>query len=516
MNDLESYGRLVARYQGLVFGVAFHLLGNVEDARDVAQDVFIRAFTRLSQVRDEGKIGSWLRQITVNECRAHLAKKRPALPLSESHASDDRLGLVEDRVLLSRALGAIDETSRLTVILFYLHAYSLKEIGSFLDEPVTTIKSRLRNARMKLRKEMEDVLDRNLGPESLPEDFAERVTRLIKAAQAGDALTIRALLEEDPDLLSAREEPGSHTALHVAAASGNAAVVELLLSYGADPNALDTSDNANPLHYAAERGWLDCVKLLVEAGADVNWDRNVHERGPLGWAVIFGTVQREVADYLMAHGARLDIFSATALGDIEGVRRIVSENPEALLQRMSDCERRLSPVEFATSHKQPEIARLLVDLGAEVGLNEAAALGMTSHMEMEGDIDYALKAAVQAGQLATTRILIEKGGDPNFAPQGTSLIFDSIAANDEPMTRLLLDLGADLEFKDDHWKSSALGWEVFFGRVEGVRLALKLGAKIGPNFVELAEEGMKGALKRFSSGQPKDYQLVHEILMNNK
>lgn len=515
----RNYGELIKRYQSLVFGVAFHMLGNVEDARDVAQDVFIRAFTRLDQVRDPARMGAWLRQIAVNECRAWTGRRRPSAPLPEDAQTTDSIRQTDNRLLLEAALRAIDETSRLTVILFYLHAYSLKEIGSFLDEPVTTIKSRLRNARAKLRREMEEILERNLGRDPLPEDFAERVTRLIAAVEASDEPTIRALLDDEPRLLNPEEAPGRHTPLHIASAGGRASVVELLLAYGADPNALDVGDNASPLHYAAERGWLDCVKLLVEAGTDVNWSQNVHERGPLGWAVIFGTVQWEVANYLLAHGARHDLFSAIGMGDIDAVRAIVQADPTALQQRMSRCEEHWTPIEFATSYKQFEIARLLVDLGTVPNLSESAALGMTDRVTelLAGnpELEPALWATVKAGQVETARLLLQAGTNPNAAPQGTSLLFDAIGGNDAAMAKLLIEFGADIEYKDSHWNSPPLGWQVFYGRAEASQLAIDLGATVTANLLELAESGERGELRRWSSGTPEDFRRVHQILSDH-
>jgi RNA polymerase sigma factor (sigma-70 family) len=517
--DIHAYGHLVERYQKLVFGVAFHSLGNAEDARDVAQDVFIRAFLRLAQLRDFSRIGSWLRQITVNECRAWTGRKRFVEELRDDAIAVDPIAKAEDRLLVSRALDAIDEPSRLSVILFYLHAYSLREIGSFLDEPVTTIKSRLRNARAKLRTRMEEILENNLSQESPSGDFAEKVTRMIEAANAGDATTILSLLQDDPQLLSAREVPGNHTPLHIAAASGDAAVVELLLAHGADPNAIDESDNASPLHYAAERGWLECVKLLVEAGANVNWDKTVHEASPLGWAVIFEPMQLEVADYLLAHGAEMDIFSAIGLGREDEVRALVAKDASVLNRRMSEHERRQTPIEFATSKKQFEIAHLLVSLGAQVTLADAAALGLVEQVSAllcdnpsASDLEVAVKASVQAGQIEATRLLLEQGANPDFAPQGTSLIFDAIAANNENLAKLLIAHGADLEFRDSQWSSTSIGWEVFFGRPEGVRLALSLGAQIDPHLLELARSGEKGELRRHSSGSPEGYRGVIEAL----
>lgn len=517
--DLTAYGRLVERYQGLVFGVAFHQLANVEDARDVTQDVFIRAFIRIGQIRDPDRIGAWLRQVTINECRAWRRRKRDHLPLDEASLPGNAMSGTEERIWLEAALDAIDETSRLTVVLFYLHAYSLKEIGAFLDEPVTTIKSRLRNARGKLRKEMEDALERNLGTGPLPEDFATRVTRIIEAVKAGDSPAIRRLLEDDPRLVEGQEAQGMHGPLHLAASAGNAPIVELLLAFGADPNARDQGDNATPLHYAAERGWIESVKLLVEAGADVNAHEDLHERGPLGWSVVFGTIQHEVAEYLLARGARFDIFSAIALGREDAVRDLVAADPSVLTARMSEFEKRQTAIEFAASKRQFALAHLLVELGAKVSLSEAAALGLTDRLAPLLDaspdragVDKALWMAVRAGQLETARMLFNHGGDPNYAPQGTSLLFDAVGANDEAMARLLLEFGADLEFRDKQWDSNALGWQVFFGNPETTRLALRLGSQIAPHLIELTEAGERGELRSWSSGTPEGYRQTREAL----
>jgi len=521
--DVDTFGQVVNRYQGLVFGVAYHHFGNAEEARDIAQDVFIRAFMRLDQVRDTASLGSWLRQIAINACRA----KTPRLPkhdwIESVDLAVDPIPSIDSKLLVSAALGSIDESSRLTVVLFYLHAYSIKEIGEFLDEPATTIKSRLRNARAKLRRGLEELLERNLNQESLPPEFAERVTRLIQAVKAADESTIRTLLQDDPTLASTTEEPGRHTPLHIAAGSGDTAIVELLLAHGANPNALDEGDNASPLHHAAERGRLDVVKLLVEAGSNIDWDLTVHHASPLGWATMFEPTQRDVAEYLIAQGAKVDIFSAISLGDLPKVRQLVETDPIVLRQRMSRCERFRSPIEFATERRQFEIARLLVELGSEITLSEAAGLGhvdLVSHRLLEkptkSGIEMALKSAVLAGQVSTARLLLDAGADPNYAPQGTSLIFDSIGANDRTMSELLIEFGADLEFKDPQWHSSALGWQVFYGRVEATQLAIDLGSEVTPNLTELAHSGERGELRRWSTGTPVEFGSVICLLARSR
>ena len=65
----DAFGELVRRYQGLICGLAYHFVGNLTDAEDLAQDSFIRAYENLKQLKEPSKFGMWLRQITANLCR---------------------------------------------------------------------------------------------------------------------------------------------------------------------------------------------------------------------------------------------------------------------------------------------------------------------------------------------------------------------------------------------------------------------------------------------------------------
>ncbi len=68
--DGDAFGELVKRYQGLVCGLAYHLVGNRADAEDLAQDAFLSTYKNLNQLKDPSKFGAWLRQIAANFCRA--------------------------------------------------------------------------------------------------------------------------------------------------------------------------------------------------------------------------------------------------------------------------------------------------------------------------------------------------------------------------------------------------------------------------------------------------------------
>lgn len=260
--DVAAYETLVKKYERFVFGVAFQLLANVEDARDVSQNTFIRAFTRLDQVRDASRLRFWLRQIAVSESQAWRQKNRYSVELSEDSFIVDAFANADEKLLIGQGLKGLDGQNRMTVALFYWYAYSHQEIADLLDEPVTTIKSRLRNAKDKLRKELGITLKRNQEQDPLAHGFAARVTQIIEAAQVGDEATVLELISKEPELLDAREEPGRHTPLHIAAASGNAAIVELLLAHGANLNALDTSDNAMPKLIGAGQRESHCLRII--------------------------------------------------------------------------------------------------------------------------------------------------------------------------------------------------------------------------------------------------------------
>ena len=68
LGDKEAFGELVTRYQGIVYGLAYYLVGNFEDAKDIAQEAFIRAYTQLSDLRDKSKFASWLKKVTFSVC----------------------------------------------------------------------------------------------------------------------------------------------------------------------------------------------------------------------------------------------------------------------------------------------------------------------------------------------------------------------------------------------------------------------------------------------------------------
>ena len=165
--DINAFGMLVNRYRGLVHGLTFHIVSNFQDAEDIAQEAFIKAYESLSTLKDKAKFGNWLRIITLNLCKMWLRKSSLELPLPSEFdlVKEDISSSDELQKSVFSALSALPSKNQVVIALFYLDDLSYKEIGDFLDLPVSTVQSRLQRARQQLKEEVlkmaEDVFQNN-------------------------------------------------------------------------------------------------------------------------------------------------------------------------------------------------------------------------------------------------------------------------------------------------------------------------------------------------------------------
>src|ERR1051326_1696545 len=137
--DRHAFATLVERYRNAVYGLAYHFVGDFEAARDIAQDVFVRAFGRLGDLREPDKFSPWLRQMTANECRQwqRSEQRRRTATCSEPPAAAGALSAndLATRIAVRQALACLSDDSRLAIVLYYFHGCSLREIAAFLDAP---------------------------------------------------------------------------------------------------------------------------------------------------------------------------------------------------------------------------------------------------------------------------------------------------------------------------------------------------------------------------------------------
>jgi ankyrin repeat protein len=183
------------------------------------------------------------------------------------------------------------------------------------------------------------------------------------AAAAGDAATLRTMLEADPALALAKEADGT-TPLHLAALYGRADAVRVLLGFHADVSARD-DDGDTPLHLAAARGWQEIALLLLASRADVN-ARDAHGATALHAAVFYK--RDELAKLLLARHAEVEaaddngdtpLHMAAEAGSVEMAEMLVANHAALNARNVANG----TPLHAALFFKHEDVARFLREHG---------------------------------------------------------------------------------------------------------------------------------------------------------
>lgn len=168
-----AFAQLVQKYQDRVFNTCWRICGHHEDARDVTQEAFIKAYQNLHAFRQESAFYTWLFRVAVNLALSHRrssARRRTVSLDAVEHASgtqadqlvrhvkavtvDDPDGAerkAEAHALVAQALHALDDDHKIVVVLRDMEGFDYRQIGAMLDIPTGTVKSRLHRARMTIR-----------------------------------------------------------------------------------------------------------------------------------------------------------------------------------------------------------------------------------------------------------------------------------------------------------------------------------------------------------------------------
>jgi RNA polymerase sigma-70 factor (ECF subfamily) len=157
--DRDAFTELVIRYQRPVYNAAFWILKSAEDARDVAQDVFLKVSEHLDEYDGQHRFFSWIYRIAVNESLNLLRRNGHEEPLDEdvdlpgpdSGNPEARAGEAERGRCIERALLRLSPADRTVIVLRHFGECSYQEIASILDVDEKTVKSRLFEARQRLR-----------------------------------------------------------------------------------------------------------------------------------------------------------------------------------------------------------------------------------------------------------------------------------------------------------------------------------------------------------------------------
>lgn len=171
----DAFGVLVRRYEDRLFPTILHLMGSPEDAQDVLQDSFVRAFEKLNQFHGESSFYTWIYRIAVNLALSEYRRNRQrgrgplepdvralaAEPADDSPETDPATVLerAEREAVVHAALDELGPEHRAVVILKDFDGRRYEEIAALLEIPVGTVRSRLHRARAELRERLRPLLE---------------------------------------------------------------------------------------------------------------------------------------------------------------------------------------------------------------------------------------------------------------------------------------------------------------------------------------------------------------------
>ena len=172
--DQNAYADIVNLYQHKLYQICYRMLSNKQEAEDIAQEAFVRAYINLHSYDQKRKFSTWLYRIATNLCIDRIRKKKPdyyldaqvpgtdGLDMYSQIASDEKLPeeTVEQMELQERIqyeISRLPDKYRSVIVLKYIEELSLQEISEILDMPLGTVKTRIHRGREALRKQLNNL-----------------------------------------------------------------------------------------------------------------------------------------------------------------------------------------------------------------------------------------------------------------------------------------------------------------------------------------------------------------------
>ena len=169
---VEAFNLLVSRWEKRVYNYLLRITGNREDALDLTQDVFLKAYQNLRKLDDPGRFAPWLYRIAHNEAYSLFRKRRPEAEAVERGPEPGGVGVnvagspvfpIELTLAVSAALNRLSSDQREAVVLKIYQGFKFEEMAEILGCPVSTIKSRVYSALEILKAELAPVRSRGVS-----------------------------------------------------------------------------------------------------------------------------------------------------------------------------------------------------------------------------------------------------------------------------------------------------------------------------------------------------------------
>ena len=366
----DAWAELVVRFQNVAVATALGWSGEVESARDAAQEAFALAFGHLHELEDASAFPAWFLRLVRTACHRQR-RRRAVVTMSLEHVAVDDAAdpahIVVSRREAERVRAAVEALpggERVVIALHHLAGLTYLEAASLLGIGLSAAKKRAYVARRRLkellpmtadhlsaarpsrsgrfpdtvllfaairdrdRASVSQLLARDPGLVSAEEDwtpeeafaanlpYAARATPLVRAAGTGDIELVRMLLDAGGDPGGACGCVGAETPVWAATVVGAADVVAELLVRGASPNAA-AFQGATALHVAVQRGRGEIARLLCAAGADGEL-ADAGGRTPADWARPGGQDDPAAPPGVLVTGIRaLDLFAPIGRGTVQ-------------------------------------------------------------------------------------------------------------------------------------------------------------------------------------------------------
>lgn len=190
--DVKAFVDLTRQFQHMAFGAALALVNDFHHAEDVVQEAFVAAWSALPSLADPAAFPGWLRGIVRHQAFRALRKRTLRTePLAQAEdlpgeevLADRRLEQRQQSATALAAIGGLPDKLREPAMLFFIHECSHQDIAVFLGLSVATVNNRLHAARSKLKERMLAMVNETFQAHALPDDFANRIGRLIEARGA--------------------------------------------------------------------------------------------------------------------------------------------------------------------------------------------------------------------------------------------------------------------------------------------------------------------------------------------
>ena len=168
--DADSFNQLILRWERPIYALAYRVIGREEDARDVVQETFLRAYRALPGFKGQAKFSSWLYRIALNLCRDWIRRQRraPVMQIPEGvdpvdlAAETEPVESIEDLVarkelstIVEEAMTLLPDEQRTAIILKEYHGLTFQEIADLQGCPLSTVKTRLYQGLSVLRRHLE-------------------------------------------------------------------------------------------------------------------------------------------------------------------------------------------------------------------------------------------------------------------------------------------------------------------------------------------------------------------------